>query len=155
MLERGTAIELLTFSVRLNLCRALSFRSFRCCLAMLSMRACFEKSLPCLNRRKALPSATDLGVDKCKLKKWRELGGDALEPVLASGAVALLDAQWIISHAEAGGVLNHRQALPKEAFLSLADLVEATGDLASRRSMAARREASTRTIFEHSAVSRF
>ena len=103
MLERGTAIELLTFSVRLNLCRALSFRSFRCCLAMLSMRACFEKSLPCLNRRKALPSATDLGVDKCKLKKWRELGGDALEPVLASGAVALLDAQWIISHAEAGG----------------------------------------------------
>ena len=66
-----------------------------------------------------------------KLERWRELGGGDLERVLASGAVALLDAQWIISHAEAGGVLNHRQALPKEAFLSLADLVEATtyGDL--------------------------
>ena len=60
-----------------------------------------------------------------KLERWRELGGDALEPVLASGAVALLDARWIISHAEAGGVLTHRQALPEEAFLSLADLVEA------------------------------
>ena len=63
-----------------------------------------------------------------KLELWRKLGGGDLEPVLASGAVALLDAQWIISHAEAGGVLNHRQALPKEAFLSLADLVEATGE---------------------------
>ncbi|EOD15523.1 hypothetical protein EMIHUDRAFT_245788 [Emiliania huxleyi CCMP1516] len=61
-----------------------------------------------------------------KLELWRKLGGGDLEPVLASGAVALLDAQWIISHAEAGGVLSHRQALPKEAFLSLADLVEAT-----------------------------
>ena len=60
-----------------------------------------------------------------KLELWRKLGGGDLEPVLASGAVALLDAQWIISHAEAGGVLTHRQALPKEAFLSLADLVEA------------------------------
>ncbi|EOD29108.1 hypothetical protein EMIHUDRAFT_365906 [Emiliania huxleyi CCMP1516] len=78
------------------------------------MRACFEKSLPCLPARKE------------KAMLWRKLGGDALEPVLASGAVALLDAQWIIRHAEAGGVLNNRQALPKEAFLSLADLVEAT-----------------------------
>ncbi|EOD06793.1 Hypothetical protein EMIHUDRAFT_359425 [Emiliania huxleyi CCMP1516] len=61
-----------------------------------------------------------------KLARWRKLGGGDLERVLASGAVALLDAQWIISHAEAGGVLTHRQALPKEAFLSFADLVEAT-----------------------------
>jgi len=57
---------------------------------------------------------------------WRTKGGGDLEPVLASGAVALLDAQWIISRAEVGGVLAHRQALPKEAFFSLADLVEAT-----------------------------
>ncbi|EOD32920.1 hypothetical protein EMIHUDRAFT_122935, partial [Emiliania huxleyi CCMP1516] len=61
-----------------------------------------------------------------KLKQWRKRGGGDLEPVLASGAVALLDAQWIIRHAEAGGVLTHRQALPEEAFLSFADLVEAT-----------------------------
>ncbi|EOD20767.1 hypothetical protein EMIHUDRAFT_241839 [Emiliania huxleyi CCMP1516] len=74
----------------------------------------------------ALPSATDLGVDDERLAEWRKLGGGDLEPVLTSGAVALLDAQWIIGHAEAGGVLTHRQALPKEAFFSLADLVEAT-----------------------------
>ena len=53
-----------------------------------------------------------------KLKLWRKLGGGDLERVLASGAAALLDAQWIIRHAEAGGVLTHRQALPEEAFLS-------------------------------------
>merc|ERR1719183_1007864 len=57
-----------------------------------------------------------------KLELWRERGGGDLERVLASGAVALLDAQWVISHAEAGGVLTHRQALPKEAFLSFAAL---------------------------------
>ncbi|EOD06770.1 hypothetical protein EMIHUDRAFT_218835 [Emiliania huxleyi CCMP1516] len=74
----------------------------------------------------ALPLSTDLGVNLRKLELWRKRGGGDLEPVLASGAVALLDAQWIISHAEAGGVLAHRQALPKEAFLPLADLVEAT-----------------------------
>ena len=61
-----------------------------------------------------------------KLMLWRSLGGGDLERVLESVAVALLDAQWVISHAEAGGVLTNRQALPKEAFLSLADLVEAT-----------------------------
>ena len=77
----------------------------------------------------AHPSATDLGVNEEKVELWRERGGGDLEPVLASGAVALLDSQWIISHAEAGGVLSHRQALPEEAFLSLADLVEATGGL--------------------------
>ena len=74
-----------------------------------------------------LSSFADLGVDEEKLERWRKLSGGDLEPVLASSAVALLDAWWIISHAEAGGVLTHRQALPKEAFLSLGDLVEAVG----------------------------
>eukprot|EP00315_Gephyrocapsa_oceanica_P027688 CAMPEP_0185469462 /NCGR_PEP_ID=MMETSP1365-20130426/98245_1 /TAXON_ID=38817 /ORGANISM="Gephyrocapsa oceanica, Strain RCC1303" /LENGTH=239 /DNA_ID=CAMNT_0028076203 /DNA_START=50 /DNA_END=766 /DNA_ORIENTATION=+ len=74
----------------------------------------------------ALPSATDLGVSERNLELWRKKGGGDLEPVLASSAVALLDAQWIIGHAEAGGVLTHRQALPDEAFISLARLVDAT-----------------------------
>ena len=85
------------------------------------MRAWFEKKLP---RRRKAEETPD--VDKWKLELWRKNGGGDLEPVLASGAVAVLDAQWIIRHAEAGGVLTHRQALPEEAFLSLADLVEAT-----------------------------
>ena len=33
-----------------------------------------------------------------KLKLWRKLGGGDLERVLASGAVALLDARWIVTH---------------------------------------------------------
>ena len=48
-----------------------------------------------------LATAADLGVSECKLELWRKLGGGDLEPVLASSAVALLDAQWIIRHAEA------------------------------------------------------
>ena len=48
-----------------------------------------------------LATAVDLSVDETKLELWRKRGGGDLEPVLASGAVALLDAQWIIRHAEA------------------------------------------------------
>jgi len=65
-----------------------------------------------------------------KLHEWRYYGGGDLEPVLASGAVALIDASWIVEFAETGGVLSHRQALPPEAFLSLADLVDATEGIA-------------------------
>ena len=79
------------------------------------------------NSDTTLATAAELGVGETRLALWRKNGGGDLEPVLASGAVALLDAQWVISHAEAGGVLTHRQALPKEAFLSLSDLVEAVG----------------------------
>ena len=37
---------------------------------------------------------------------WGKLSGGDLKPVLASGAVALLDALWIVKHAEAGGFLT-------------------------------------------------
>ena len=84
-----------------------------------------------------LPSAADLGVDEKKLEIWRKKGGGDLEPFLASGAVALLDTQWVVLYAETGGVLTHRQALPKEAFLSLADLVEATVERVSSLPVAA------------------
>lgn len=49
---------------------------------------------------------------------WDELGGAELEPVLLSGAIALLDAHWLIRLAGAGGVPHPRQCLPPEAFLS-------------------------------------
>ena len=55
---------------------------------------------PLLLQQSSLPSAADLGVDEEKLAEWRKLGGGDLEPVLASGAVALLDARWIIDFAE-------------------------------------------------------
>jgi len=73
-------------------------------------------------------TAADLGVDEEKLKCWREWGGGDLEPGLVSGAYVLIDAQWIVDCAANGGVLVHRQALPKEAFISLADLIEASGE---------------------------
>jgi len=73
------------------------------------------------NRKKAAL----LSNKKEELAVWRSHGGGDLELVLASNAIALIDARWIVKHAEAGGVLKHRQALPKEAFLSLTDLIEA------------------------------
>jgi len=57
---------------------------------------------------------------------WAEQGGEELEAMLASGSIALLDAQWVVDLSERGGVLAPRQALPPEAFLSLSSLKAAT-----------------------------
>ena len=60
------------------------------------------------------------------LAAWKALGGAEFEAVLVSGAIALLDAQYLIDLANRGGVLGPRQALPDEAFLSLSELQAAT-----------------------------
>ena len=67
-------------------------------------------------------------MDEKKMVKWKECGGTELEAVLKTGAVALLDAKWVIARAASGGVLLPRQALPDEAFLSLTEVHAATGN---------------------------
>jgi len=42
---------------------------------------------------------------------WEKNGGKELEPVLASGAISLLSAQWLARVADDGGVLAARQAM--------------------------------------------
>ena len=54
--------------------------------------------------------------------EWRYNGGEELEPLLASGAIALLDAGWLIRRASSGEGIKRRQDLEPEAFLSLDDL---------------------------------
>ena len=47
------------------------------------------------------------------------MGGARFEPIIRKGALRLLDAQWLIEYAEAGGILSCRQDLPDEAFVTL------------------------------------
>jgi hypothetical protein len=61
------------------------------------------------------------------LTPWEVQGGKELEPPLASGAVALIEARWLIALAEGGGVLPSRQALPPEALLTLLQLQASAG----------------------------
>jgi hypothetical protein len=68
------------------------------------------------------PPAREVEVPAEAMEWWTEWGGAEVEEVLASGAVVLLDAQWLIELARSGGVLKPRQALPKEAFLSLSEI---------------------------------
>jgi len=57
---------------------------------------------------------------------WCELGGEALEPSLRSGAIALMRAEWLVQYAKGeGAVLSRRQDLPDEAFISLDELMAA------------------------------
>ena len=49
---------------------------------------------------------------------WDERGGKALEDVLRTGSIALLNAQYLIDLADKGGILAPRQAMPDHAFLS-------------------------------------
>jgi len=59
-------------------------------------------------------------------KRWKELGGKMVEALLCSGAVAVLDAAWLVALAEKGGVLRRRQDTPDEAFLCASE-VKAAG----------------------------
>jgi hypothetical protein len=72
------------------------------------------------------PPAREVEVRAKARAAWEAYGAGELEAVLASGAVALLDAQWLIGLADSGGVLAPRQALPAEAFLSLSEVQAAT-----------------------------
>lgn len=59
---------------------------------------------------------------------WRKKGGEELERALHSGAIALLDAQWIVNFVRRNenAILPCRQELPTEAFLCCDALIRST-----------------------------
>ena len=60
---------------------------------------------------------------------WRKLRGHELEPALESGAIALLDAGWLVASKERGETIRRRQDLPPEAFIPLEELKAAAATL--------------------------
>jgi hypothetical protein len=75
-----------------------------------------------------MPPNRQVPLSPAALQRWDECGGGELEPALTSGAIALLDAQWVVDYAARGCILKPRQALPAEAFISLDELKAATRD---------------------------
>lgn len=71
-------------------------------------------------------SSSTAQLSPAERRLWEQWQGPQLEPLLASGAVALLDARWLIELGENGGVLRPRQALPEKAFLSLSEVIVAS-----------------------------
>jgi Ran GTPase-activating protein (RanGAP) involved in mRNA processing and transport len=69
-------------------------------------------------------------VGPVAMERWLNHGGAELDAVLASGAVLLLDAEWVVGLAKRGGVLSPRQSLPQEAFLSQAEVQTAAAIVA-------------------------
>ena len=61
-------------------------------------------------------------VGRSREDLWLQHRGYELEAPLKSGAIALLDAAYLIALAESGGILQRRQDLPPEAFMTLDDL---------------------------------
>jgi hypothetical protein len=75
--------------------------------------------------RAIMPGAP--AVTTLQRSRWRAAGGQELEGVLSSGAVAVVDAAYLIGVSTRDGeVLRHRQALPPEAFLSLEQMIAMT-----------------------------
>lgn len=70
-------------------------------------------------------------VGPAAMERWLNHGGAELDVVLSSGAVSLLDAEWVVSLAKRGGVLSPRQSLPQEAFLSLPEVQTAAAIVAA------------------------
>jgi len=73
-----------------------------------------------------MPPDRCVKVPNRSMRRWSKQGGTEYESCIESGAIALVDAQWLIDLAEAGGVLAPRQYLPADAFLSLSE-VQAVG----------------------------
>jgi len=97
------------------------------CLAT-EQAAAEEPARVAAGRPPHLPPAREVKVDEDKMAMWKRFGGTELEAVLKSGAVALLDAKWVIARAASGGVLLPRQALSDEAFLSLTEIQARTSN---------------------------
>ena len=74
----------------------------------------------------AAPAATALVRSESdaarRSEEWDFLGGGELEPLLASGALALLDGDWLVRRAAEGKRIERRQDLDPEAFVSLSTL---------------------------------
>lgn len=73
-----------------------------------------------------MPPVRNVVIGDDERTRWQLCGGQMLEALLRSGAVAVLDAAWLVSLSERGGLLRRRQELPDEAFLCL-DEVRAPG----------------------------
>ena len=69
-----------------------------------------------------MPPERSVEVPELNQQCWVEHGGEALEEVLSCGAIALVDAKWLVEWAAAGKVLKRRQELPPEAFITLDEL---------------------------------
>jgi len=53
---------------------------------------------------------------------------ESIWTALLTGHVKLVKMSWLIAHADAGGILPHRQALPDEAVISVDELKRMYGD---------------------------
>ncbi|CAK0867735.1 unnamed protein product [Prorocentrum cordatum] len=73
-----------------------------------------------------MPELEEVLVPGHRQADWERGGGLELDPVLGSGAVVLMDAEWMVRRARTGGVLEPRQALPPTAFMSHSAVKAAT-----------------------------
>ena len=75
-----------------------------------------------------MPPSRGIKVPDAMRNEWERCGGTEIESVLRSGAVALLDARWVVALWENGGRISRRQELPDEAFLSVDEVIAAGAD---------------------------
>ena len=75
-----------------------------------------------------MPPKRNVHASAKKRQLWFARDGKSLEPALRSGAIALLDAEWIVQLAAKKGILAPRQLLPPEAFATVEEVIAATTD---------------------------
>ena len=76
------------------------------------------------NRPTHMPPVRAVFLESEMLVSWEENGGVEMESILCDGAIALLDAHWLVEEFYSGdsAPLPRRQELPDEAFVSLDEL---------------------------------
>ncbi|CAK0863806.1 unnamed protein product [Prorocentrum cordatum] len=93
-----------------------------CCMASYRSQAAEPQLPPHMPELEEVPVTADVQA------RWESCGGLELDPVLGSGAVVLMDAEWMVRRARTGGVLEPRQALPPTAFISHSAVKAASND---------------------------
>lgn len=69
-----------------------------------------------------MPSLCGVLVGEEQQAAWQSYGGIDTEVALRGDAIGVLDAQWLVTHADRGEVLPCRQAIPYSAYLALEQL---------------------------------
>jgi len=69
-----------------------------------------------------VPSLCGVLVGEEQQAAWQSYGGIDTEVALRGDAIGVLDAQWLVTHADRGEVLPCRQAIPYSAYLALEQL---------------------------------
>ncbi|CAK0861626.1 unnamed protein product [Prorocentrum cordatum] len=112
-------------------CRSCNFDKCQNCMPVFEEEIRSTRQLKDGAPQPHMPVLESVEVSDEAYSHWRANHGTEFDYVLQSGAIVLVDAEWMVERAESGGTLKPRQALPSAAFMPPTGVTAASGILDS------------------------